>query len=207
MDKCRKPAKRAKNGKSRGRCLRGKGHRGCHYGRPSCLFCAKSLPRAKKLCLPCHAAQMRSRRGDKPQNYQVLRRHHTFQCGCSGRLPSRYGVSNKFARAVSRRKRLGFLCRVSVILNTSVDAAQKFNHCPMDRNTPHALIRAMMEKPNCVRCCKPLIWIFKNKQTPHLHHSHSTGEIYGFTHPRCNTQALEDEVDRLRAILFAVIGK
>jgi len=35
-------------------------------------------------------------------------------------------------------------------------------------------------------------------KTPHLHHDHETGEIFGFTHPVCNPHALQDEIDELR---------
>jgi hypothetical protein len=64
--------------------------------------------------------------------------------------------------------------------------------------TPHSVIRAMMEEPNCVLCSLPLTWEFGMGKTPHLHHNHVTGEIYGFTHARCNAHDLMREIDRLR---------
>jgi hypothetical protein len=56
----------------------------------------------------------------------------------------------------------------------------------------------MMEASVCERCKKPLLWDTNAKKLPHLHHNHETGEIYGFTHPRCNLRALEDEIEHLR---------
>jgi hypothetical protein len=71
----------------------------------------------------------------------------------------------------------------------------------MPADTPHAEIRKLMEEPNCERCGEPLSWEFGAGKTPHLHHNHITGEIYGFTHPVCNAEALEKEIDRLRELL------
>jgi hypothetical protein len=59
----------------------------------------------------------------------------------------------------------------------------------------------MMEEPNCERCGEALKWEFGVGKTPHLHHNHETGEIYGFTHPVCNPQAMEQEIERLRTNL------
>jgi len=63
-----------------------------------------------------------------------------------------------------------------------------------------------MKAKECWRCKKPLAWIFGRGKTPHLHHNHNHipntgeiyGEIYGFTHSRCNPNALEQENDELR---------
>jgi hypothetical protein len=55
-----------------------------------------------------------------------------------------------------------------------------------------------MDKKLCWRCKQPLEWAFTVGKTPHLHHNHKTGEIYGFTHPRCNPNALEHEIDELK---------
>ena len=56
-----------------------------------------------------------------------------------------------------------------------------------------------MEEKLCWRCRKPMHWENLGKgKTPHLHHNHETGEIYGFTHSRCNPSALEEEIRELR---------
>jgi hypothetical protein len=55
-----------------------------------------------------------------------------------------------------------------------------------------------MAEPDCERCGQPLTWEFGVGKTPHLHHSHTTGQPLGFTHPHCNPQAMEDEIDRQR---------
>jgi len=68
----------------------------------------------------------------------------------------------------------------------------------MDSNTPHQNIRKMMEEPNCWRCGQPLNWDKLGMgKTPHLHHNHITGELYGFTHAACNVHAKEEAFDRL----------
>jgi hypothetical protein len=59
----------------------------------------------------------------------------------------------------------------------------------------------MMAEPNCERCGEPLVWEFGLGKTPHLHHNHETGEPIGFTHPVCNPRAMEDEIDRLKAVV------
>jgi hypothetical protein len=59
----------------------------------------------------------------------------------------------------------------------------------------------MMAEPNCERCGEPLVWEFGLGKTPHLHHNRETGEPIGFTHPVCNPRAMEDEIDRLKAVV------
>lgn len=119
----------------------------------------------------------------------------TFLCGCSGVLP-RLGLNNWFAGFNGK----GFICRVARILSKSQYVAKKLKYQPIAVDTSHAAVRAMMLKPNCERCHQPLDWNdnFVPGQIPHLHHNHHTGEIYGFTHHRCNAKALEQEIDSLR---------
>jgi hypothetical protein len=42
------------------------------------------------------------------------------------------------------------------------------------------------------------MWAFERGKTPHLHHDHNTGKLFGFTHNHCNPRALEDEIERLK---------
>jgi len=78
------------------------------------------------------------------------------------------------------------------------EAAEKKDHAPIDLKTPHSLIRELMKAELCWRCKRPLKWTLGMGKTPHLHHSHTSGEIFGFTHPHCNPLALEHEIDELR---------
>jgi len=141
---------------------------------------------------------MRHRRGSRPQNYQILGKYQTFHCGCVVLLPSCHGVSDKFTRHHRHNSRPGFWCRVSNIIDASRNAARKHGYKPIPANTPHSVIHKMMEEPNCERCGLPLIWQFGIGKTPHLHHNHETGEIYGFTHPVCNPHAMQQEIERLK---------
>jgi hypothetical protein len=131
-------------------------------------------------CSRTHHRRHQRSIGVKPLNYQTAGTKYTFSCGCTGILPPR-GKSNKFA-AFSPGMRV-FQCRVSRILVCSQQHGGKY--VPIPRGTPHLVIRKMMEDPNCVLCGKPLKW-FGVEETPHLHHDHDTGQIYGFTHARCN---------------------
>jgi hypothetical protein len=134
--------------------------------------------------------------GYKPLNWQIGGQRHVFPCGCSGRLPKE-GRSNKFAIW------LGYAwgCRVSAIIGSSVGGAKRLRYKSVNPETPHAVIRKLMEAKKCERCHKELLWIIKRGITPHLHHSHLTGEIYGFVHMRCNWRALEQEIERLKQLL------
>jgi hypothetical protein len=149
-------------------------------------------------CRSCRNATQKSARwakGGKRFIAQEPGKLHTFpKCGCTGILPER-GQSNKFAVWMSRASE----CRVALILRSSTRMAKSGGFQAIDPKTPHSVIRALMEEPNCERCQQPLSWNhFGWGKTPHLHHDHETGEIYGFTHPRCNPNALEIEIDRLK---------
>jgi len=125
-------------------------------------------------------------------------RLHTFHsCGCVGTLPKQ-GENNKFAKS---RSDSGFLCRVASIITRSKVAARIHKYRSIPSDIPHSTIRKLMEEPNCERCGEPLKWEFGQSKTPHLHHNHETGEIYGFTHPVCNPRALEKEIERLKELL------
>ena len=127
----------------------------------------------------------------KSINIQFPGRPHMFPCGCSGILSDK---SNKFTVVVSGRNK----CRVARILGTSQRVAKRDGCAPINIKTPHSVIRELMEVKLCWLCKQPMDWVFGKKTTPHLHHDHKTGEIYGFTHPRCNSEALEREIDELR---------
>jgi len=92
----------------------------------------------------------------------------------------------------------GWFCRVGRILNASLADAKKDKCAPIDPATPHAIIRALMDIPLCERCRRPLMWEIGAWKTPHLHHSHESGEVFGFTHAKCNPRAVEIENDRLK---------
>jgi hypothetical protein len=137
------------------------------------------------------------RRSGSAQNYQKPEKEHTFRtCGCVGILPTWKG-SNKFAKFNGA----GFQCRAAYLVTHSRIVATKLGYAPIPSNTPHSVIRKLMDEPNCERCRQPLMWELGNHKTPHLHHDHETGEIYGFTHPKCNPRALEDEIERLKKLL------
>jgi len=195
--RCGKPVKVAKNGVKRGSCTNRAGHQGKH-GNKTCSHCGVALTKENS-----HTSHLRNGGWCKvraleyacekynrvPRNVQRPGSFHTFTlCGCSGILPPK-GESNKFSQVAS--------CRVSKILGVSQVAARKFGHTPIDIKTPHSVIRELMEEENCWRCSKPLSWEVGAGKTPHLHHNHETGAIYGFTHPHCNPQALEHRIDEL----------
>lgn len=121
-------------------------------------------------------------------------------CGCNGVIPAK-GVSDKFV--VGRPS--DWLCRVYVILASSKGSAAKGKYTPIPVDTPHGVVRKLMDKVTCDLCAEPLIWDFGPGKTPHLHHSHETGELYGFTHPRCNRGSLAAEIYRLRERIKRVL--
>jgi hypothetical protein len=203
---CGKLVPKAKNGVYRGVCGRLPTHNGRHAN-GTCTQCAVSLTfknAAKNvvnlgqgMCRICRRYNIRNRLGQNPKNYQRSGRKHTFiNCGCAGVLP-RYGGNNKFAA----KSGPVFICRVTRIIIGSQSRGKLYEYAPIPRSTPHSVIREFMEEPNCERCGEPLKWEFEVGKTPHLHHSHETGEIYGFTHPTCNPQALENEIDRLKKLI------
>jgi hypothetical protein len=200
-DVCGKPIKKARNGSARGACILPSRHTSRCVNR-TCRFCGIPTTRYNSLksrpyeCKPCLNADRRFRRGSVEYVKQEAGKLHTFPfCRCVGILPKR-GKVNKFA--VYQRTSGDFMCRVSNILSSSRGSAKKHKYVPIDANTPHSVIRKLMEEPNCVRCNQPLEWVFGLGKTPHLHHDHETGEIYGFTHPVCNPRAMQQEISRQR---------
>jgi hypothetical protein len=204
---CGKPIKKAKNGADRGTCTYKKGHNGAPItcGNGTCYVCGVLLSEdnaclsvvAKRSgsCRGCWKRIMRLHGSHEPKNIQIPGAVHTFSCGCSEVLPEKRGQSNKFALWSTR----GWACRVTRILDGSVQAARKYGHQPIDPTLSHSVIRKMMEEPNCERCQQPRSWDDLGAgQTPHLHHDHKSGEIFGFTHPHCNPRAMEIEIDRLK---------
>lgn len=210
MKLCGKPMSKAKNGANRGACTQNVLHTG-QCGSETCSLCGTNLDpqntpltqkhkgRRSGACRSCNSMRVRHANGYDPENYQQTGKLHTFSsCGCTGVLPA-LGCSNKFARNNSAVANANFGCRVSAILNASAASARKRGYRPIPLSISHAIIRKMMEEPNCERCGEPLKWEFGIGKTPHLHHNHETGEPIGFTHPVCNPRAMENEIDRLRA--------
>jgi len=210
MKLCGKSLPKAKNGADRGLCSRLRLHTG-KCGNATCSTCAiklspKNCPpswlwrknKLSALCRLCARKAVRLRLGQKPQNYQQPGKKYTFRnCGCSGILPP-LGGHNKFAKTGNSKTGPAFHCRVSRILSVSQISARERGYAPVPKDTPHSVIRKMMDEPNCERCGQPLEWEFGQDKTPHLHHNHETGEPYGFTHPVCNPRAMEQEIERLK---------
>lgn len=207
---------KASNGADRGTCIKSPGHmhRGSiWHGNNTCPVCGvlktkqNASPRNLFVrgdkCRKCCTDTSRSWGGYKPRNAQRPGEIHKFLCGCEGVLPQKEGQSNFFASAKGEDKRnckrkRAWICRVSGLLNVQRQHAKKHGHRAADANTPHSVIREMMRAKNCILCGEPLVWKLKIGQTPHLHHDHETGEQIGFSHFKCNTWALQKEVDRLK---------
>jgi len=210
IDVCGLPMKLARNGADRGVCTRPVSRNGSHHGGGShsngtCSACGvlltpENTSSAAPWCCACKIEDQRMDLGQTPKVYQVAEQFHTLPCGCSGVLPKE-GESNKFVSWRNSHKRaLGcWVCRVWAILNTSRFDAREGGYIAIDADTPHHLIRRLMDEPLCERCEQPLEWVIARGTTPHLHHNHDTGEIHGFTHNRCNFRAMEIEISKLRA--------
>jgi hypothetical protein len=197
---------KATNGADRGTCTIRKGH-ARHHRNGTCSDCGVPLTgentsprihaRGSGTCRKCSNASWTRPRafGFKARNSQKPEEQHTFPvCGCTGILPPTQ-QSNMFAKISSHK---GHACRVACILSQSRIYAARDGYTPIARDTPHSVIRKLMEEPNCWRCNQPLNWDeLGNGKTPHLHHNHVTGEIYGFTCPTCNPGAEEAAYDRL----------
>jgi hypothetical protein len=207
MKKCTKPIPAAKNGVARGTCAHPLGHLG-RCGNCTCPLCGvkkttKNSSPSKRLrngspCKICYLELSRAWTGCAPKKRQIPGQPYMFPCGCCGTLPAR-GQSNAFARYNGSQ----FTCRVVAILNAGHKNCKNRGYVPVSPQTPHKTIREMMKCPHCERCKLPLSWESPGMgRTPHLHHNHATGEIYGFTHPTCNPPALEREIDRLKALLI-----
>jgi hypothetical protein len=180
----------------RGRCLRRFNHKGTHSN-TRCTYCGiNSKAKTGTRCVKCRRRSQKEYKhlhGTRPRNKQRPLKMHTFPCGCTGILPQR-GHSNKFASKVGND---WWRCRVSVIIKSSEVSATHGDYQPIKINTPHSLIREEMDKNICYVCEKPLLWRFGVGVTPHLHHDHETGEIYGFSHIVCNTNALRIKIQKL----------
>lgn len=198
---CGKPVGLSENGIDRGLCCKPKYHSGTCSSN-TCRVCGVALTKDNKekhptdrRCNDCASAYqrgLRRKKGISARNIQHPGERHTFPCGCSGVLPE-LGLSNSFAQKQGH----SFVCRVRTILNKSVTESRAGRYSPIDPETPHAVIREMMTKADCVLCHEPLTWELGKGKTPHLHHDHETGEPYGFTHSACNPKALQKEVTRL----------
>lgn len=192
---------KATNDVDRGTCARKIKHSGPCGNRTCCDCGAKLLKgdcapdvfkRGRGLCRRCYNKRVRKRRG-KPKNYQNSGDFHIFLCGCSGTLPEK-GKSNMLAvQSKSSHK-----CRINSILSRNQSTAKRRGYRPMNKNTPHTVIRIMMEQP-CFYCGYSLDWSqLMSGKTPHLDHDHETGKINGFTHPTCNLRGLKNTIDKLR---------
>ena len=197
---------KATNGAERGTCIKPLAHRHKCASR-TCFVCGafliagvatpSTVARGTGQCHSCAASDSRAlsrARGVKPMNIQISGQPHTFPCGCSGVLPAKRGESNKFAKWHG----LVWKCRAGFIIGTSQHAAQARKYTPIDSNTPHSIIRGMMEAAHCERCGGLLNWDDLGPgTTPHLDHNHETGEIRGFAHPSCNAVRLRQEIIHL----------
>ena len=153
-----------------------------------------SVIRKGGFCRQCHTVRARLKGGFRELNRQRPGASHTFTCGCTGVLPEKRQY-NIFAVWTGH----AFSCRVARILSQSRNDGRKRGYVPIDPNTPHWAIRKMMQAPICERFGEALFWDdLRIGSTPHLHHSHTTGEAYGFTHPHCNPHAMEREIERLK---------
>jgi hypothetical protein len=209
---CGKPVGKAKNGVERGSCTNRAGHQGQH-GSKTCPCCGTVLTKENVYgnqwknnsgwCKGCCLKKQNKiqRKGDNhiPRKVKTPGSFHTFTlCGCSGILPQK-GKSNKFAVCNDIYGTYsGSQCRVKDIFSASRCSAERGGHTPIDPQTSHSVIRKLMEIKICWLCHKPLVWKLGPGKTPHLHHNHETGEIYGFTHPRCHSKAQEHEIDDVR---------
>jgi len=135
-----------------------------------------------------------------PDRRQILGGTYQFPCGCKGFIPAVKGENNTFV--FWAKKKAGGIglwqCRVTTILNASRFNGNKYAYVPVNIKTPHQIIRKLMKERNCWRCGQKLEWVYGLGKTPHLHHNHKTGEIFGFTHPRCNANALEHALNELK---------
>ena len=203
---------KANNGVDRGTCTRPLNHAG-RCRNDFCTGCGVActsentyqfvLARRTGQCIGCHLdreSRKRRQAGRKLAKRQILGAAFTFDaCGCTSILPLKR-ESNKFvvARASSPHRERQFRCRIEIILRASRQGALHYGYVPIDPDTPHDVIRKLMEEPNCWRCNALLNWANLGRaKTPHLHHNHSTGEIYGFTCAVCNPHAEEEAFDRL----------
>lgn len=203
MELCNHPIPNALNGANRGVCTRKKNHTGGRHGSNTCYNCGipftsdtaspATVRNKSGLCGACKLDFQRRKYNRTPREYQTPGALFTFSCGCKRILPLDK-KSNLFVVCSGKIN----TCRISNTLRHGSRDARTHGYAAIDPNTPHEKIQRMMENPSCVLCGEPLVWDFGLGKTPHLHHNHTTGEVYGFTHPHCNPQALEKEIDRLR---------
>jgi hypothetical protein len=189
------------SGLPRGRCTKPKGHeRRGHNGAHNndlCSNCGKLPQSYITLCRLCYNKRdtlRRRKEGVQPMNTQTLGNFHKFRCGCEGVLPLKVGEHNKFVAPTNEH----FICRISGIVTASESTAKEYKDKPINRDIPHSAIRLLMEEKNCELCGLPLTWEFAPGKTPHLHHNHATGKLFGFVHAKCNPHALEAEIERQR---------
>lgn len=196
---CNKALNTLDGSKPRGFCTGLFKHCGPH-GNNLCTTCGiQTRPSRHAWCRDCQETDRRNK-GVLPPLRQVPGKLWAFSCGCKTILPPRGGQS-KFARWDGSPKHNTFAhyCRAAMIIRANTKDAARRGYTAVDQNTQHSIIYDLMNEKNCCRCHQPLIWEFGIAKTPHLHHDHKTGEIFGFTHPKCNPKAMEDEIKELRA--------
>lgn len=203
MRLCGKPMSKAQSGAGRGFCTRRPLHGG-KCGNEACWRCGVllspenatpySLLKGKahwcRKCKVSYGQLKRREYGVKPMKHQRRGEPFTFACGCAGILPQK--GSNGFAILKKKNGRDAFSCRVHAIISGSQRRARDGGYEPIPKNTPHAEIRQLMQEPNCVICRKPLLWE-SGTRSPHMHHDHFTGKIFGFSHLNCNYRISEKE--------------
>jgi hypothetical protein len=62
--------------------------------------------------------------------------------------------------------------------------AKRRNHAGPEIN-PEELVNLRRKSDTCFFCEQTLSWS-NPKNSPHLHHDHDTGEVFGYAHPVCN---------------------
>jgi len=75
----------------------------------------------------------------------------------------------------------GMLGRMRKLITSARHNSERFNHSPI-RETPECMIEQWKKQNNLCAACGSLLDFLK----ANYHHSHETGEGFGFLHPSCN---------------------
>lgn len=164
------------------------------------IFCIHKIDKA--YCKQCggsriceHNTQRRRCRLCSPKNYCVHDRWHYSCTKCKGKgvcehnKPKSICVDCKGAGICEHNlQRRG--CRVCDPLACAKRVLLCAKRTAKDRNhkapkiSPQEYLLLKEKSANCFACASPLDWTSSIR--PHLHHSHETGEVFGFCHGICN---------------------
>lgn len=142
-----------------------------HNKRPSrCVDCGGSATcthkKVKIFCGDCSGSQIcvhkKYRSGCKECGGGAICKHKIHRAWCFKCSPLSF-ARNRLSLFKTQAKRKGYTC---------------------PDITPEGFLFLMKISTHCVGCGGLLNW--KTKQTPHLHHNHKTGYVFGFCHPLCN---------------------